>query len=160
MDTYGTSHGSHGDWREYDAEEVKARIRKLAGDPNLDSAHKAADAASETFAFAKSGIISILQSELEERHDGFLDNLKKEVENLNPLSTSEVAQHLSPKRQFMTRDTIVFGQGTQIPPHMAYVAEVKAIRHTFAICDAAAEIATKAASHLDARHARAKRARE
>jgi predicted nucleotide-binding protein len=149
MDNFASSLGSRGDWREYEPEVVNARIRELAGEPNLENAHKAADAALDTFEFAKSEIISILQNELDERDDGFLENLKNEVAKLEPLSTSEVAEHLSPKGQFMTRDTVVVGQGTQVPPHMSYVAEVRAIRHTFAICDAAREIATKAASHLE-----------
>ena len=158
MDTYASSHGSHGDWREYDIEEVKAHIRQLAGEPDLAKAHKAADAASETFEFAKSEIISVLQGEIEGRDDGFLENLKKEVEKLNPLSTFEVAQHLSPKGQIMTRDTVVLGQGVQVPPHMSLIAEVKAIRHTFAICHAAGEMSTKAASHLERKARRSKAA--
>src|SRR5436309_774656 len=83
------------------------------------------DAASETFDSAKAEIISILQSELEERADGFLENLKQEVERLKPLSTFDVAQHLSPKGQIITRDTVVLGQGTQVPPHISFIAEVK-----------------------------------
>jgi predicted nucleotide-binding protein len=158
MDTYTSSHGSHGDWREYDTEEVEARIRKLAGEPDLAYAHKAADAASEIFEFAKSEIISVLQSELDGRDDGFLENLTKEVEKLNPLSTFEVVQHLSPKGQIMTRDTVVLGQGTKVPPHMSFIAEVKSIRHAFAICHAAGEIATKAASHLGRKARRSKAA--
>ena len=158
MDTYASSHGSHGEWREYDAEEVKGRIRKLAGEPDLGKAHEAADAASETFEFAKAETISILQGELEERADGFLENLKQEVEKLKPLSTFDVAQHLAPKGQIMTRDTVVLGQGTQVPPHMSFLAEVKAIRHAFAICHAAGEIATKAASHLERKARRSKAA--
>jgi predicted nucleotide-binding protein len=149
MDTGPTSLGSHEDWREYDPEVVKARIRELAGEPHLENAHKAADAASDTFEFAKSEIISILQNELDERDDGFLQSLKKQVDELKPLSTFEVAQHLTPKGQIMTRDTVVLGQGTQIPPHISYVAEIRAIRHAFAICEAARDIATKAASHLE-----------
>ena len=151
--------GSRGDWREYDTEEVKAHILKLAREPDLQKAHNAADAALETFEYAKAGIISILQSELEEHNDGFLENLKKDVEKLNPLSPSEVAQQLSPKGQFMTRDTVVLGQGTQVPPHMIFIAEVTAIHQAFAICHAAGEVATKAASHLE-RKARRKRAAE
>jgi predicted nucleotide-binding protein len=158
MDTGPTSLGSHGDWREYDAEAVKARIRKLAGEPNLENAHKAADAASDTFKSAKSEIMSILQNELDERNDGFLENLKKEVDALKPLSTFEVAQHLSPKGGIMTRDTVVFGQGTQIPPHISYVAEIGSIRHAFDICDAARDIATKAASHLERKSRKSKAA--
>ena len=149
MDNYLSSLGSRGDWREYDADVVKARIRELAEEPNLDKAHKAAEAASDAFEFAKSEIISILQNELDGREDGFLENLKNEVDELEPLSKFDVEQHLSPKGQIMTRDTIVIGQGTKIPPHMSYVAEVKAIRHAFAICEVASIVATKAASHLE-----------
>lgn len=158
MDTSASRFGSRGDWREYDPEEVKARIRQLAGEADLDRAHKATDAASETFNFAKSEIISVLQSELQERDDGFLENLKAEVEKLKPLSTFEVAQRLSPKGQFMTRDTIVLGQGEQVPPHMSFIAEVAAIRHAFAICHAAGEIATRAASHIERKSRRRKAA--
>jgi predicted nucleotide-binding protein len=158
MDNYGSSLGSRGDWKEYDTEEVKARVRKLGGEVDLRKAHEVADAASEAFDSAKAEIISILQSELEERADGFLENLKKEVEELKPLSTADVAQHLSPKGQIMTRDTVVLGQGTQVPPHMIFIAEVKAIRHAFAICHAAGEIAAKAASHLERKARRSKAA--
>lgn len=158
MDTYASSLGSRGKWREYDAEDVTAHIRKLAGDPDLDHAHEAAAAASKTFEFAKSEIASVFQSELEEREDGFLENLKKEVEKIEPLSTLEVAQHLSPKGKIITRDTVVLGQGTQVPPHMRLIAEVESIRHAFAICDAAGGIATKAASHLERKFRRRKAA--
>lgn len=158
MDTYASSLGSRGDWREYDPEVVKAHIRELAGEPQLDKAHNAADEASNVFEFAKSEIISILQNEIDEREDGFLENLKKEVDELKPLSAFDVAQHLSHKGQIMTRDTVVLGQGTQIPPHMSYVAEVRAIRHAFAICEAAGIVATKAASHLERKSRKTKAA--
>lgn len=158
MKLYGPSSGSRGNWREYDADDVIAHIRKLAGGPDLNAAHKAAEAASETFESAKPEIISVLQNELEERNDGFLESLKKEVETLDPLSPFEVAQHLSPKGQIMTRDTVVLGQGEQIPPHMSLLAEAKSIRHAFAICEAASKIATKAASHLERKARRLKAA--
>ncbi len=82
MDTYMSSHGSSSDWREHDSEAVKSHIRELAGNPNLDRAHELAAAASETFETAQSDIVSILQTELESRDDGFLQNLKKEIEDL------------------------------------------------------------------------------
>ena len=72
------------------------------------------DAASDTFKLAKAEIISILQNELDERDDGFLENLKQEVDELKPLSTPDVAQHLSPTGQIMTSDTVVVGPETQI----------------------------------------------
>jgi len=157
MDTYASSHGSHGDWCEYDAEDVKAHIRKLAGEPDLDVAQKAADIANETFEAAQSEIVSILQNELEGPTDGFLEKLKKEIEELQPASAFDVAQHLSPKGQIMTRDTVTLGQGTQVPPHISIIAEVKAIYHAFGICHVASNIASKAASHLERKSRRQKR---
>lgn len=157
MDTYMSSLGSSGDWREYDLEEVNAHIHKLAGAPSLEKAVAAASAASEAFETAQSEIISILHTELEEHGDGFLEKLKKEIEELRPMSIADVAQHLSPKGQFMTRDTITIGQGTQVPPHIKVLAEVIAIRHSFGICRVAGEIATKAASHLERKSRRQKR---
>ncbi len=156
MDTYASSHGSHGDWREYDAEDVNAHIRELAGEPNLDVALKAADTATETFEAAQSEIVSILQNELDGQADSFLENLKKEIEELQPASAFDVAQHLSPKGQIMTRDTVTLGQGTQVPPHINIIAEVKAIYHAFGICRAASNIASKAASHLERKSRRQK----
>jgi predicted nucleotide-binding protein len=158
MDNYGSSFGSRGDWREYNAEDVTAHIRAIAGEPNLDAAHLAADAASEAFHNAKSEIVSILQNELEERPDGFLEQLKQKIETLHPMSTFDVAQHLSPKGQIMTRDTITLGQGTQVPPHMKLIAEVRSIHHSFGICRAASDVATKAASHLERKSRGRKRA--
>lgn len=158
MDTYMSSLGSRGDWREYDPEDVSARIHDSAGMPSLTAADTAARAASEAFKTAQSEIISILHTELEGDADGFLEKLKKEIEELRPMSIADVAQHLSPKGQIITRDTVTLGQGTQVPPHMKILAEVIAIRHSFGICHLAGDIATKAASHLERKMRRQKRA--
>jgi len=157
MDTYASSLGSYGDWREFDAEGVKSHIRELAGEPNLDGAHKAAATATETFEDAQSEIASILQNELDGQADSFLEKLKKEIEELQPASAFDVAKHLSPKGQIMTRDTVTLGQGTQVPPHISIIAEVKSIYHSFGICRAASNIASKAASHLERKSRRKKR---
>lgn len=156
--TYGSSLGSRGEWREHDPDAVKSHTRELAGNPDLDRAHELSAAASETFESAKAEIVSILQTELESRDDGFLQNLKKEIEDLEPLTTGEVAQRIAPKGQIMTRDTVVLGQGTQVPPHMALFSEARAIQHAFAICKEAGDIARKAASHLERTNRRAKAA--
>ncbi len=64
MDNYLSSLGSRGDWREYDADVVKARIRELAGEPNLDKAHKAAGEASDTLPFAMHSLFARLPASL------------------------------------------------------------------------------------------------
>lgn len=58
----------------------------------------------------------------------------------------------------MTRDTVVLGHGMQVPPHMSLIAEITGVRHAFGICRAAAEIATKAGSHLERKSRRRKAA--
>lgn len=149
MDNYMSSLGSRGDWREYDSEDVKAHIKRMAGDPDLADARSAADKAAEVFEFSKSELVSIIQSELDDRDDSFLENLKTQMDKLRPMSPFDVAQARAPKGAIMTRDTVVLGQGTQVPPHIAILAEVQSIRQSFGICSAAAEIAAKAASHLE-----------
>ena len=149
MDNYMSSLGSRGDWREYDSEGVKEHIRHMAGDPDLADARAVANKAAEVFEYSKSELVSILQSELDDRDDSFLENLKAQMDKLLPMSPFEIAQIKAPKGQIMTRDTVVLGQGTQVPPHMAILAEAQSIRQSFGICSAAAEIAAKAASHLE-----------
>ena len=141
--------GSVGDWREFDPEEVKAHIRDLAGQPNLKPAEDEAEKAVAVFGKAKSEILSILENELEDRPDAFLAKLKTDLDDLEPMSTFEVAQHWSPMGQIITRDMIAMGQGTSLPPHIEILAEVTAIERSFNICKVAADIATKAASHLE-----------
>ncbi|MEQ8486071.1 MAG: nucleotide-binding protein [Pseudomonadales bacterium] len=154
MHTYGSSFGSRGDWEEVDPAAVDARIQALAGDPDLEAAREAAEEAANVFDFSKADIASILQSELEERSDGFLEGLKAQVEKLETLSVHEVLERLSPQGQIMTRDAVVLGQGKKVPPQMMPIGEVRMMRHVFAVCVSAADIARKAASHLERRQHR------
>jgi hypothetical protein len=151
------SYGSHGDWREYDIEDVKKYVREVAGNPSLEAAYFSATAAKEMFQKAKSEIGYILATENEQRKDSFLEKMISDIEQLEPLSSHEVAQIWSPKGQKITRDMIAAGQGTQIPPHISVRAEVASLRHTFSICRKAADITRQAASHIERRAHRARR---
>jgi predicted nucleotide-binding protein len=141
--------GSRGDWRQFDPEDVKAQIRELAKHPDIEPAGELAEKAVAIFGEAKSEILSILEGELEDSPDGFVSRLKTDLEQLEPMSIYEVAEHWRPKGAIMTRDTTAMGQGTRIPPHIEILAEITAIQRSFSICKAAAQIATKAASHLE-----------
>jgi predicted nucleotide-binding protein len=153
MNTLG-SHGSVGGWREYPAEEVKKHVLRLAGNPDLSEAETAAETADDVFNHAKAEITSIFQTELEGGPDGFIQNLNEQLQALKALSPAEVAERWNRRGQVMTRDTIVLGQGTQLPPHIAIKAEYRAIEHSFAICKAAADIARKGASHQERKSGR------
>jgi predicted nucleotide-binding protein len=153
-----TSLGSRGDWTEYDSEEVKKYIFATAGNPDLATARKKAAEATAKFGEAKSEIVSVLENELAGSSDPFLAKLRADIEKIEPTSKAEVCQHLSPKAQIMTRDMVAMGQGTKVPPHVDVGSEVVAIQHSFGICKAAADIARKAASHLERKNRRQVRA--
>jgi len=146
-DTFGM--GTSGDWREYPFEAVKEHILELAGHPDLTFGEEAAAEADALFNSAKSDALSIFHNELDGSPDSFLESLRDQLNELQTLTTSEVIDRLTPRGQIMTRDTIVFGQGTQLPPHMAVKAQVRAIEHSLAVCKGGSDLLRKAASHLE-----------
>jgi len=148
MDTLA-SLGTVGRWREYPTEDVKQHVLRLAGSPDLSKAQTVADSADEAFNHAKAEITSIFQTELDGEPDGFIQSLNEQLQAIEVLSPGDVAERLNQRGQVMTRDTIVLGQGTQLPPHIAIKAQYRALEHSFAICRAAADIARKGASHLE-----------
>ena len=147
---------SPGDWQEYDPEEVKNAVYRRCETSDLTAALEADDKAAEGFSSMQSDVISILQNEIETSKDSFLENLLEEIKELKIVTPFEIAQYRSPKGQIMTRDTIVLGQGAQIPPHLSISSQVDSIRNTFGVCDAASLIATKAASHLERKYRRSR----
>ncbi len=144
-----TSLGSRGTWREYQFDDVVTRIYAMAGNPDMDPGRKAAREANALFDASKSEIESILESELSGQLDTFLSKLKTDLEKMEPASKMDIAQHWMPKGQIMTRDTTALGQRNQVPPHIDILAEVAAIHNAFALCRGAADLAKKAASHLE-----------
>lgn len=146
----GSSLGSKGSWRQFDAEDVKEEIRNIAGSPNLGEARRAADVASATFDSARSEILSILETEAQPA-DGFVSAQKLRLEEMGPLSPSEIQQIWSPQGQVMTRDMVAAGQGTQVPPHVEIASEIESIRNAFDTCRRGAVIGAKLASHIERR---------
>lgn len=142
-------YGKRGDWREFDAEEVKSAIYLLANNPDLEPARAAAKTAVLNFDKAKAEALSILELEFSEAPDPVLAGLKSELEKLEPLSGFEIAKIWSPKGPVMSRDTLALGQGKQVPPHTSVRADIASITQSFGICGAAADVCTKAASHLE-----------
>jgi predicted nucleotide-binding protein len=144
-----TGMGSPGAWREYKYDDVEAHIEALAKHPNLDLARDAARHADEVFDKAKAEIISLLETEVASQPDAFLSKLKADLEKLEPMSQFDIARHWSPNGSIFTRDMIAAGQGNTVPAHIKAAAKVASLRHSFQICTAAANIAKKAASHLE-----------
>ena len=144
-----TSLGSRGAWREYSYADVEAHIEALAKHPNLEPARDAARQADEVSDKGKAEIISILETELAAKPDPFISKLKADLEKLEPMSQFDIARHWAPQGQIMTRDMIAMGQGNTVPAHINAAAKVASLSHSFRICQEAADIARKAASHLE-----------
>lgn len=148
---FHTEMGTGGSWREFDPDVVREHIHESAGGSDVTEIRKASQTAAEVFERRRSEIASILTAENGTGADTFLAKLQEELAALEPLSPGDIAQIWSPKGQVMTRDTIAVGQGNQVPPHLAIRADVASINQSFNICKAAAEVARKAASHIERR---------
>ncbi len=159
MDTYGSSSlGSHGRWIEFDEEVVKAAVHELAGNPDLEPSREFNDEAVREFDAHKMDVLSVLEIELAASSDTFLTRLKDEVDGLSVLSKSSVVEHLRPKGQVITRDTVVLGQGHRVPPHISVLSEVLAVQHTFEIVQNLAKFARQAGSHISRQRRQRQRA--
>jgi predicted nucleotide-binding protein len=141
--------GSRGEWREYDGDAVKAAIRQRAGDPDLATARDAANAAGEVFKRSKAEIISILSQCLSDRDDSYLSGLKAKVEELDPVSPAQLIRNVyMPRGELMSRDMAAITAGKHTPPHIAIIADVQSLQHSFGICKSVASMCAEAASHL------------
>ncbi|KPF73032.1 hypothetical protein IP68_17125 [Blastomonas sp. AAP25] len=141
--------GSNGKWIEQDPREIIATIRAKAGDPDLTDLNREASEADEIFKSATAEMRSILLNANNGSSDQFLSQLLSDLEKLEPMSAGDIAEIWMPKGKIMTRDTTAVGQRSRIPPHLSIKAEVASIRQAFNICYEAAQIARRAASHLD-----------
>jgi predicted nucleotide-binding protein len=146
-----------GDWREYDSEVVKAAVRKLAGNADLEAARKFNEVATRDFDVLKSDVLSILETALAVGPDPFLSRLKDDVDKLSVLSQHEAAQRLSPKGPIVTRDTVVLGQGKRVPPHISVLTEALAIQNTLGVVKELGKHARQAGSHLSRRQRQQRR---
>ncbi|GLR48530.1 TIR domain-containing protein [Sphingomonas astaxanthinifaciens] len=152
-----SSMGSKGNWQEFDPQEIMARIRREAGDPDLSEVRAAARAAAADFEAAKADIRSILMTELKSAPDPFLAQLNDDLEKLEALDATAIVKIWSPKGQVMTRDRTAVGQGNKVPPHTVLKAEVAEIRQAFNVCAEASKLARRAASHLERQEKRVRR---
>lgn len=140
--------GTRGEWQEFDPDALHKHLRHSAGDPDLSEVKFEATEAGRAFERSKANAVSILMTEQSVKPDPFLSKLLEEIESLEILSTSTVAQMWSPKGQIMTRDSTAMGQGIQLPTHVFMQAEIASLKHSFGACRALADACRKAASHI------------
>jgi hypothetical protein len=153
MDDYGIR-GTSEYWAELKPEEVSEYIEDLAGHPDLSTPRNIAKKAKSEFNTIKMDFDSIIETELADHSDKFLEKMRGEIDQLAPLSISKIIDFLSPKTQFMTRDAAAMGQGILVPPHVFPIAEVMSLRQTIDVCRKGADKIAKIASHLERQNQR------
>lgn len=141
--------GSTGEWREYTADEVRKFILQEAGVASMDEIERQVYPTRDRFSGHKADLVSILTSENSSGGDGLLAKLVEDTSKIELMSSMDVIERMRPRGQFVTRDMMAMGQGSQIPPHMNILAAAISISFTFIAFKELAEIARKAGSHLE-----------
>jgi len=137
-----------GDWRQFDAEDVKRAIYIRAGNPDLESARDLAKEMAKAFEAEKTEVLSILTAELGGKPDSFLEGIKRDVEKLGLLSAADIVRQLQPSGRLMSRDSLALTQGFRPPPHISVLSEVLSPQHTIGVVVKLSGLARKAGSHI------------
>ena len=145
------SNNTTGDWHEYRHEDVVSRINSIAAvtQEDLVAAGKAADGLEEVFEQSKSDFLSAITIVIQAKSDPFLENIKREVEKMKPLTANEFVRVMQPDGKFFTRDMIAAGQGFVAPPHIAALAHAFTLKQPADLCEKLAKMCRRAASHLE-----------
>ena len=140
--------GSHGDWLEFDPDEVERAIYEIAGVDDLAQSQEFTQQAALAFESERSDVLSVFAEELAHTKDSFLESIKGQVEKLSLLSEIEVAHQLVPRGAGWSRDSLAVTQGFRLPPHFRVLSEVWAMQHTAETVEKLSDMARKAGSHL------------
>lgn len=150
--------GNSKDWREYTPEEVKNTIYQLAGNPDLEPIRELVMASHGIFEECRTEMLSILEAEISDSPDNFLESIKQQVQNLKIYSRNEMLDGYKPKRQIITSDHIAVNQGTKAPPHMEISVELVEINDSIALLYQLSKLAKQAGSHLSRKQKKNKKA--
>ena len=145
--SYNAFGGSEG-WAEFKAEDITATIYELANNPNLEPACKYNDEATNEFDTQKSTSLSIIETELPNSNENFLQRLKDEIEKLSVKTEAKITRALRPTGNVISSDYIALNQGFRTPPHFSVISQVLAVQRTISAVASLAKITRQAGSHL------------
>lgn len=140
---------SSGNWREYSYEEVEAKVRAAAGDPDLTELRIVCDEVAAIFRDEQSRFESIVSAAISGVADEYLDSLRSEARDLKVLSLQDAIRVQMPRGTIMSRDPVAMAAGLRHAPHQAVLAEVVALRGPFAQCETLARLCSLAVEHME-----------
>ena len=141
--------GTTGSWREYDAEYVKAAIRRNAGDPDMERAHAFVEQATDQFEAARMDALSIIEPW--KSNDTFVKRLGDDLDKLSISGRERLIKLFMPQGNFMTRDEIVTGQGVWTPPHLSVLSQALVVGHVVDRIGVLGKLARQLGSHISRR---------
>ncbi|MDQ3811162.1 MAG: nucleotide-binding protein [Chloroflexota bacterium] len=124
-------------------------IQRRAGEPDVTAAEKSSAAAREQYTVARGEVDSILTAYLGERQDELIDRLRTDAEGIVVASAQQYIRATFPSGQIMTRDSLAMSQGFIGAPHLTVQAQVLALKAPFEGCALLADIADRAAAHMN-----------
>lgn len=147
----GRFQGTTGEWVEFQRDEVRAAVRRLAGDPDIEPLKARADEARRLLDDVKADVVSILSAFLAFSDDEYVDGLKDRAGKVSPSPTGAEVRAAFPGLfgPYMSRDAVAIGQGAHMAPHEEVRVEVESIRHSFMRCEELMKIALRTADHID-----------
>lgn len=141
--------GTVGEWAEFDSTELKAEIKQRAGintEPLTDDANKMKIA----FEDCQGDLLSLITPiSTDHERDTFLQDIVSKMQKIKVFSYNDFIQVFKPKGQQMSRDMPAIQAGLEIPPHIAVLAEMNAIKSPYDACESLSRLARRAASHID-----------
>jgi predicted nucleotide-binding protein len=139
---------TRGEWIVCDPDQVKREIEKKANQPDIEPAAEFAQIGKELFDDKRDQIISIFEARKLRFNDSFLNDLLEQTKKLRITSEREIITNSRPP-QVATRDSGALSQGFWTPPHIAILAKIASYRSPVDTNKNLADIAQKAASHIE-----------
>jgi hypothetical protein len=143
------SNPTAGDWREYTFNDVVTLVRARAGSPDLKGVEKASALARQALDEAKGEVDSILTTFLKGHGDELIETLKKQASKVSAATQQQYERATAPNGQIISRDMQAMTEGFFVAPHLYVLAEVLALESPFSACDELADVASRAAGHIN-----------
>lgn len=146
----GMLQGTTGDWAEFDFDKIVKVVYELAEVDSLDHAADLAGEAIHAMEATKPEVVSVLRAWLTGQADPLIDALSGEAEKIKPLTERKAQEGLiGVGGKKITRDSTAANEGFRAAPHQVVEARALTISSSFKACAKLAEVASRAAAHIE-----------
>jgi len=145
------SSDTRGDWAEYSFDAVYDELKRAVSKSDFDSLVEAANETEAKVRELRENLLSILESIAEVSDDTYLTRLVDDAKKTSPISASKFVKYLRPSGKLMSMDMVAIQGGLQTPPHIALLAQIKAMQSPFTVAENLAKLAKRAERHIISR---------